>query len=72
MVLYKILELLLRLVQSDLEQVIFFSRGPDAILQLRLLVKESVPFLHEFDFVLSVGGFLRVGLPRIIHLRVQL
>ena len=54
MVLDEALQLVLGLVERDLEHVALLSLLPDLILQLRLLVKQAVSFLHKLDLVLGV------------------
>ena len=68
MVLDEALQFVLGLVQRDLEHVALLSLLPDLILQLRLLVKQAVSFLHKLNLVLGVLCWLcGLLLPWVVH-----
>ena len=68
MVLDEALQFVLGLVQRNLEHVALLSLLPDLILQLRLLVKQAVSFLHKLDLVLGVLCWLcGLLLPWVVH-----
>lgn len=72
MVLDQVLEFRLRLIESDLEHIVFFAKCLDAVLQLGFLVEQAITLLHELDLILGVWGFLRDrGVPRVAQFRVK-
>ena len=70
MVIYKLLQLMLRLVKRTLQDPGLQNLGSDFVLKLTLMVKEPVPFLNQFDLVLKVLRLLLLVKTRVIGTRM--